>query len=124
MDRGNIENKKKNQLSGAAKRKKKKERERAIAEVAADLERLKLGPTKLWTGLVLHHRDIFETHVIPKLNETDRYFFSKVNKGSLDLLKYAKVDESEMRWASRDCTSISTLEWAWNHTNWGTEDIY
>jgi hypothetical protein len=121
MDRGSIENKKKNQLSGAAKRKKKKERERAIAEAAADLERLKLGPTKLWTGLVLHHRDIFEKHVLPKLNTTDRYFFAKANVEHLDLLEYAGIDVSEIRWNYYDCTSISTLEWAWNHTNWGAE---
>ena len=124
MDRGSIEKKKKNQLSGAAKRKKKKERERAIAEAAADLERLKLGPTKLWTGLVTHHTDIFETHVLPKLNETDRYFFAKVNRESFALLEYTGIDVSEIQWAHRDCTSISTLEWAWNHTSWGTEDIY
>ena len=67
---------KKKQISGAAKRKKKKEKEEAIKEAAADLERLKLGPTKLWTGLVTHHRDIFVSHVLPKLTETDRYFFA------------------------------------------------
>ena len=123
MDRGSIENKKKNQLSGAAKRKKKKkERERAIAEAAADLERLKLGPTKLWTGLVLHHRDIFETHVLPKLNRTDRYFFAKANIEHFDLLKYAGIDVSEIRWTIRDCASISTLEWAWNNASWGAEN--
>ena len=44
------------QLSGAQKRKKKKEREEAIKEAAADMERLELGPTELWTGLVLHLR--------------------------------------------------------------------
>ena len=47
------------QLSGAQKRKKKKEREEAIKEAAADMERLKLGPSEIWTGLVLHHKDIF-----------------------------------------------------------------
>ena len=64
---------KKKKLSGAAKRKKKKEKEEAIKEAAADLERLKLGPTKLWTGLVTHHRDIFVSHVLPKLEGTDQY---------------------------------------------------
>ena len=44
-----------------------------------EMERLKLGPTKLWTGLVLHHKDVFVSHVISKLNRTDRFFFSKVN---------------------------------------------
>ena len=54
-------------ISGAAKRKKKKEREKALAEHIENLERLKLGPTKLWTGLVVHHKDIFAAHVLPKL---------------------------------------------------------
>ena len=64
-------------LSGAQKRKKKKEREKAAAEALADMERLKLGPTKLWTGLVLHHKDVFVSHVISKLNRTDRRFFAR-----------------------------------------------
>ena len=48
------------QLSGAQKRKKKREKE----ELAAEMERLKLGPTKVWTGLVLHHKDVFVSHVL------------------------------------------------------------
>ena len=85
----------------------------------ADMERLKLGPTKLWTGLVLHHKDVFVSHVIPKLNDTDRMFFSKVNSASLDVLKYAGVNVCELKWAIWECTSISTLDWAWNHMCWG-----
>ena len=42
-------------ISGAQKRKKKREKE----ELAAAMERLKLGPTELWTGLVVHHKDVF-----------------------------------------------------------------
>ena len=55
-----MDGKKKKQLSGAQKRKKKKEKE----DLAAEMERLKLGPSKLWTGLVLHHKDVFVSHVI------------------------------------------------------------
>jgi len=110
---------KKKKLSGAAKRKKKKEKEEAIAEAAAYMERLKLGPTKLWTGLVLHHRDIFISHVLSKLNETDRYFFANANTESWDVLKYAGVDESKLRWSIEEFTSISTLEWAWINIKWG-----
>ena len=106
-------------LSGAAKRKKKKEEEEAIAEAKADLERLKLGPTKLWTGLVTHHRDIFVSHVLPKLNETDRGFFAKANIESLELLEYAGVKVSQLFFSISECTSISTLEWAWNNFEWG-----
>ena len=57
--------------SGAAKRKKKKEKEEAMERAREEVERLKLGPTAIWTGLVLHHRDIFVSHVLPKLNKTD-----------------------------------------------------
>ena len=55
-------NEKKKQLSGAQKRKKKKEKEEAIERARAELERLKLGPTKVWTGLVTHHKDVFVSH--------------------------------------------------------------
>jgi hypothetical protein len=114
-----IMGKKKKKLSGAAKRKKKKEKEKAIAEAEADMERLKLGPTKLWTGLVTHHRDIFISHVLSKLNETDRVFFANANTESWDVLEYAGIDESEIFWYVSECSSISTLEWAWNNINWG-----
>jgi hypothetical protein len=85
------------------------------------MERLKLGPTKLWNGLVLHHKDVFVSHVLPKLNRTDRCFFSKVNRESLDVLKYAGVDVSGLGLIVYECSSISTLEWAWNHYPWGEE---
>ena len=55
------------QLSGAQKRKKKKEKEEAAERARAEVERLKLGPTELWTGLVVHHKDVFvsrtHTHI-------------------------------------------------------------
>ena len=105
-------------ISGAQKRKKKREKE----ELALEMERLKLGPTKIWTGLVLHHKDVFVSHVIPKLNETDRCFFSKVNLESRGVLAYAGVNVSELRYTILECSSISTLEWAWNHFPWGKKD--
>ena len=105
-------------ISGAQKRKKKKEKE----ELAAEMERLKLGPTPLWTGLVLHHKDIFVSHVLPKLNRTDRFFFKKVNRESWGVLAYAGVNVSKLNWGIYECSSISTLEFAWNHFPWGKKD--
>ena len=102
-------------VSGAQKRKKKREKE----ELAAEMERLKLGPTKLWTGLVLHHKDVFVSHVIPKLNETDRWIFSEVNRESRGVLEYAGVNVSKLCWNVHECSSISTLEWARNNMPWG-----
>ena len=112
---------KKKKHSGAAKRKKHKEKEEAIEEARAEIERLKLGPTRLWTGLVTHHRDIFVSHVLPKLNETDWWFFSKSNTESLELFEYAGIDETEIFWSISECTSVSTLEWAWSNIDWGEE---
>ena len=110
-------------VSGAAKRKKKREKEEAAKEAVKEMERLKLGPTKLWTGLVLHHKDVFVSHVISKLNRTDRCLFSFVNTESQDVLEYAGVNVSELDWIVYDCSSISTLEWEWNHFPWGRKSI-
>ncbi|CAL6358891.1 unnamed protein product [Bathycoccus prasinos] len=109
-------------ISGAQKRKKRKEKEKAAKEAVAEMERLKLGPTKLWTGLVLHHKDVFVSHVLSKLNTTDRWFFSEVNRESWGVLAYAGVNVSELGWSIYECTSISTLEWAWNNMDWGEKD--
>ena len=73
-------------------------------------------PTKLWTGLVSHHKDVFVSHVISKLNTTDRWFFALVNRESWDVLAYAGVDVSKLCCAIYECTSISTLEFACNNT--------
>ena len=118
--------KKKKQLSGAQKRKKKKEKEEAVVEAVmeavAEMERLKLGPTKVWTGLVLHHKDVFVSHVLSKLTETDRFFFSKVNSESRGVLKYAGVNLSRLHVFVNECASVSTLEWLWNEIRWGEKD--
>ena len=53
-------------VSGAQKRKKKREKEK----LAAEMERLKLWTDEVVDGLVLHHKDVFVSHVIPKLNRT------------------------------------------------------
>jgi hypothetical protein len=103
-------------------RKKKKKERVVMVEAVVDVERLKLGPTKLWTGLVLHHKDVFVSHVISKLNETDRCFFASVNRESCDVLKYAGVNVSGLSVSVNECSSISTLEWAWNHMAWGKKD--
>jgi hypothetical protein len=44
-----------------------------------------------------------------------------VNSESQDVLKYAGVDVSKLRYAVWECTSTSTLEWLWNHIAWGEE---
>ena len=97
-------------ISGAQKRKKKKEKEELAKELGGN------GAVEAWTdqdmdGLVVHHKDVFVSHVLSKLNTTDRMFFSKVNRESRDVLAYAGVDVSKLRCAVYECSSISTLEW-------------
>ena len=95
-------------------------------KLSRGVERLLLIPqgtissSPLWNGLVTHHRDIFVSHVLPKLTKTDRFLFGKVNTESLDLIKYAGVDVSVCY--IDECTSISTLELMWNKTRWGAKD--
>jgi hypothetical protein len=57
--------------------------------------------------------------VLPKLNRTDRFFFARANIESFDVLKYAGVNVSKVGVDVHECSSISTLEWAWNHYPWG-----
>jgi hypothetical protein len=73
-------------------------------------------------GLVLHHKDIFVSHVLPKLNGLDRFFFSRVNRESQDVLEYAGVNVAQLNWSIHECSSISTLEFAWNSMGWGEKD--
>ena len=69
----------------------------------------------LWKGLVTHHRDIFVSHVLPKLTEIDRYCFSKANFESYKVLEYAGINIKEMTFSLRECSTISLLEWAWDN---------
>jgi hypothetical protein len=39
------------------------------------------------------------------------------------VLEYAGVNVSELDWTVYDCSSISTLEWEWNHFPWGRKSI-
>ena len=96
-----------------------------IARRSAALENLSLcssSSSPIWNGLVLDQKDVFVTHVLPKLNRTDRFFFSRVNRESSGVLAYARLKVSELRAMVHECTSISTMEWMWNSFPWGKKD--
>ena len=93
--------------------------------VTEHLSLLKMSSSSpLWNGLVTHHMDIFVSHVLPKLNKTDRWFFSNVCKESRKVLAYAGVNKSTLIWRVSECTSISTLEWCWKDMPWGAKNSY
>ena len=106
----------KKNISGNARRKEKAMREYVERNGEALSKARSSSP--LWNGLVLHHKDVFVSHVLPKLNTTDRFFFSNVNLESWSVLAYARVDVSELHWDVHECSSISTLEWMWNLMPW------
>ena len=110
----------KKKVSGNARRKEKEMREYVRINGEAFLEARSSSP--LWNGLVLHHKDVFVSHVLPKLNRVDRFFFSKVNLESWGVLKYVGVDVSELNVVVHECLSISTLEFVWNIFPWGKID--
>ena len=110
----------KKKVSGNARRKEKEMREYVRMYGEAFLRARSSSP--LWNGLVLHHKDVFVSHVLPKLNRVDRFFFSKVNLESWGVLEYAGVDVLTLRGAVYECSSISTLEWVWNDMDWGEKD--
>ncbi len=97
-----------------------KEAGNALPEKLGNLSLSSSSP--LWNGLVVHHKDIFVSHVISKLTETDRFFFAKVNGESQDVLKYAGVNVSRLHVFVYEFTSVSTLEWLWNDIRWGAKD--
>ena len=110
----------KKKVSGNARRKEKEMREYVSINGEAFLEARSSSP--LWNGLVLHHKDVFVSHVLPKLNTTDRWFFSEANSESWGVLEYAGVNVSELGHAVHECSSISTLELEWNDMPWGEKD--
>ena len=50
------------------------------------------------------------------------FFFSRVNRESQDVLEYAGVNVAQLNWSIHECSSISTLEFAWNSMGWGEKD--
>ena len=101
------------------------EKEMEIAKSSAVLEKLSLcssSSSPLWNGLVLHHKDVFVSHVIPKLNETDRCFFARVNRESCDVLEYAGLDVSKLGVSLHEFSSVSTLELLWSSISWGEKN--
>ena len=106
----------KKKISGNARRKEKGMREYVQRNGEAFVQARSSSP--LWNGLVLHHKDVFVSHVLPKLNTTDRVFFANVNLESWSVLAYARVDVMGLCWLVNECSSWSTLEWMWNTLEW------
>jgi hypothetical protein len=117
-------------LTGAQKRKLKRDakekEENDEKELAMSVERLKLGPTRLWTfvsddGGVC--QQLFEFEILTKLNENEKKFLNGTNKESRLAIKRAKIKLRGKFWI-HELSSISQLELAWANYQWGGRGMY
>ena len=66
-------------------------------------------------------RDIVEKHVMCKLNGTDLKFFYDVNSETRKLVKRSsRAGDLKKGFKVKEMSSISTLEFAWEHYPWST----
>ena len=77
----------------------------------------------LWDLIVNNNDDICFTHILPRLNGTDLKFFYEVNTETRALIKRSsRAGDLKKRFKVREMSSISTLEFAWEHYPWGKYD--
>ena len=67
---------------------------------------------KLWRGIVTGNPDIFDTHILPKLNGNDVKFFYDVNNASRAAIKERSIDRLRNAFEIGDFDTKSTISWA------------
>ena len=73
----------------------------------------------LWDLIVNNNDDICFTHILPRLNGTDIKFLYEVNEETRALIKRSsRAGDLKKRFKVREMSSISTLEFAWEHKSW------
>ena len=66
--------------------------------------------------LIVNNDDICFKHILPRLNGTDLKFFYEVNTETRALIKRSsRKEELEEEFKIEEMSSISTLEFAWEH---------
>jgi len=81
-----------------------------------------MGERDVW-DLIVNNDDICFKHIIPRLNGTDLKFLYEVNTETRKLIKRSSREkELKGRFKVEEMSSISTLEFTWEHYPWGTYD--
>ena len=77
----------------------------------------------LW-DVVVKNDDVSFKHILPKLNSNDVKFLYEVNGETRKLMKRSSR-ESDLKksFTVKDMSSISTLEWAWEHKSFWSGDL-
>ena len=99
------------------------ERERETNDVWSDdesAEKADRGERFLW-DLIVNNDDICFKHILPRLNGTDLKLLYEVNTETRQLIKRSsRARELNEKFRVGEMSSISTLEFAWEHYPWGT----
>jgi len=76
-----------------------------------------VNPAPIWKFMV-DYPDVFEKHVLTKLNGTDIKFFYGTNTDTRLAIKRANI-ELQRKFKIEEMSSISQLEFAWDNYYWG-----
>ena len=86
------------------------------AMVTTRARKRKVGERDSLWDLVVNNDDISLTHILPRLNETDVKSLYGVNSETRKLIKRSfGWDNSKWKFEVKEMSSISTLEFAWEH---------
>ncbi|CAL6335759.1 unnamed protein product [Bathycoccus prasinos] len=87
---------------------------------AMEEESTRSALSSLW-DVIVKCDDICFTHIIPRLNQTDLKFLGRLNGETRKLIKRSsRADDLKKKFKVHETSSISTLEFAWEHYPWGT----
>jgi len=76
-------------------------------------------PSALTSLFTEQWREIFETHILPKLgNGNELKFFMMAFKNARDAVERSKIEVGK-KFNIREFTSISQMEYAWDNYHWG-----
>ena len=86
-----------------------------MSGVRTRAQKRRMGERDVW-DLIVNNDDICFKHIIPRLNGTDLKFLYEVNTETRKLIKRSSREkELKGRFKVEEMSSISTLEFAWEH---------
>ena len=86
-----------------------------LSGVRTRAQKRRIGERDVW-DLIVKCDDVCFKHIIPRLNETDVKFLYEVNSETRKLIKRSsRKGELKRRFKVSEMSSISTLEFAWEH---------
>jgi hypothetical protein len=87
-------------------------------------EKRRIGQRDVW-DVIVNNDDICFTHILPRLNGTDLKFLYEVNTETRKLIKRStRAGDLKKGFKVEEMSSISTLEFAWEHYPWGKRVKY